>query len=600
MNTKTLPAMEQFREFSSYPISQSGTAKTTIPPASSQAKLDETIAHLREAAWKFATLSIEKRIALASAMQQGFVKVAEAMVQAGCKAKGIAPDSNLAAEEWAAGAWGVVRQLRLVRESLQAIASTGNTRIGKVKRTAAGNLAVQVYPSNAIDGMLFKDITVDVHMQTHVTEKNLATDRASFYKQPQHQGKVVFVLGAGNIASISIMDIITKLFNEGKVCLLKMNPVNAYLGPFIEEAFKTAIEQNFLAVVYGGAEVGRHLVYHPKVDEVHLTGSNKTYDQIVWGNNGQEADERRAQNQPLLRKPITAELGNVTPIIIVPGPYTDKEIRFQAEQIATAFTMNASFMCCSAKVLVLPKNWDGSVKFINALQEVCAEIPARAAYYPGAEDRWQAVVKNRNNVTNIGNAKSGELPWTFISDLNAEDAHESLLTEESFCSVIASVQVGSADPIDFLQAATDFANNKLWGTLNATLIVHPKTLKNANSNAAFEQSLCQLKYGAISVNTFIGLLFCTCTAPWGAYSNSGADASATQADIQSGSGFVHNTLMLEGIEKAVLRAPLTVFPKPAWLASHKEARVTTQKLVAMEEKASWASVLGIVFAAMQG
>ena len=600
MNTKTLPAMEQFREFSSYPISQSGTAKTTIPPASSQAKLDETIAHLREAAWKFATLSIEKRIELASAMQQGFVKVAEAMVQAGCKAKGIAPDSNLAAEEWAAGAWGVVRQLRLVRESLQAIASTGNTRIGKVKRTAAGNLAVQVYPSNAIDGMLFKDITVDVHMQAHVTEKNLATDRASFYKQPQHQGKVVFVLGAGNIASISIMDIITKLFNEGKVCLLKMNPVNAYLGPFIEEAFKTAIEQNFLAVVYGGAEVGRHLVYHPKVDEVHLTGSNKTYDQIVWGNHGAEADERRAHNQPLLRKPISAELGNVTPIIIVPGPYTDKEIRFQAEQIATAFTMNASFMCCSAKVLVLPKNWDGSVKFINALQEVCAEIPARAAYYPGAEDRWQAVVKNRNNVTNIGNAKSGELPWSFISNLNTEDAHESLLTEESFCSVIASVQVGSADPIDFLQAATDFANNKLWGTLNATLIVHPKTLKNANSNAAFEQSLCQLKYGAISVNTFIGLLFCTGTAPWGAYSNSGAYASATQADIQSGSGFVHNTLMLEGIEKAVLRAPLTAFPKPAWLASHKKARITTQKLVAMEEKASWASVPGIVFAAMQG
>ena len=600
MNTKTFPAMEQFREFSSYPISQSGTAKTTIPPASSQAKLDETIAHLREAAWKFATLSIEKRIELASAMQQGFVKVAEAMVQAGCKAKGIALDSNLAAEEWATGAWGVVRQLRLVRESLQAIASTGNTRIGKVKRTAAGNLAVQVYPSNAIDGMLFKDITVDVHMQTHVTEKNLATDRASFYKQPQHQGKVVFVLGAGNIASISIMDIITKLFNEGKVCLLKMNPVNAYLGPFIEEAFKTAIEQNFLAVVYGGADVGRHLVYHPKVDEVHLTGSNKTYDQIVWGNNGQEADERRAQNQPLLRKPITAELGNVTPIIIVPGPYTDKEIRFQAEQIATAFTMNASFMCCTAKVLVMPKNWDGSAKFINALQEVCAEIPARAAYYPGAEDRWQAVVKNRNNVTNIGNAKSGELPWTFISDLNAEDAHESLLTEESFCSVIASVQVGSADPIDFLQAATDFANNKLWGTLNATLIVHPKTLKNANSNAAFEQSLCQLKYGAISVNTFIGLLFCTGTAPWGAYSNSGVYASATQADIQSGSGFVHNTLMLEGIEKAVLRAPLTVFPKPAWLASHKKARVTTQKLVAMEENASWASVPGIVLAAMQG
>ena len=600
MNTKTLPAMDQFREFSSYPSS----AKTTIPPASSQAKLDETIAHLREAAWKFSTLSIEKRIELATAMQQGFVKVAEAMVQAGCKAKGIAPDSNLAAEEWAAGAWGVVRQLRLVRESLQSLASTGNTRIGKVKRTQAGNLAVQVYPNNAIDGILFKDITVDVYMQPDVTEQSLSVNRASFYKKP-HQGKVALVLGAGNIASIGILDVLTKMFNEGKVCILKMNPVNAYLGPFIEEAFKTAIDQRFLAVVYGGAEVGRHLVYHPKIDEVHLTGSDKTYEQIVWGNNGQEADERRAQNQPLLRKPISAELGNVTPIIIVPGPYTDKEIRFQAEQIATAFTMNASFMCCSAKVLVMPKNWDGATKFIKALQAVCAEIPLRAAYYPGAEDRWQAIVKNRNNVTNIGKPQSNELPWTFITDLNPDDVHESLFTEESFCSVIASVQVGSAEPIAFLQAATEFANNRLWGTLNATLIVHPKSLKDANSNAAFEQAIDQLKYGAITVNTFIGLLFCT-GAPWGAYGSaygraySDSTSKDIQSNIQSGSGFVHNTNMLEGIEKAVLRAPLFVFPKPAWLASHKKARITTQKLVAMEENASWASVPGIVFAAMQG
>jgi Aldehyde dehydrogenase family len=458
----TTQTMDQFREFSSYP-----TSAKTNPPASSQAKLDETVLHLREAAWKFATLSIEKRIELATSMQQGLLKVAEAMVEAGCKAKGIAPDSNLAAEEWAAGYWGVVRQLRLVRESLRSIQKTGNTKIGKVKRTAAGNLAVQVYPNNAIDGMLFKDITADVYMQPDVTEQSLESDRASFYKKP-HQGKLVFVLGAGNIASISMMDVITKMFNEGKVCLLKMNPVNAYLGPFIEEAFKAAIDQSFLAVVYGGAEVGRHLVYHPKIDEVHLTGSDKTYDQIVWGNHGAEADERRAQNQPLLRKPISAELGNVTPIIIVPGPYTDKEIRFQAEQIASAFTMNASFMCCTAKVLVMPKNWDGSAKFIKALQDVCAEIPTRAAYYPGAEDRWQRVVQNRSNVSKIGQAKANELPWTFVTDLNAGDVNESLFTEESFCSVIASVQVGSANPIEFLQAATDFANNKLWGTLNAT------------------------------------------------------------------------------------------------------------------------------------
>lgn len=590
----TTQTSDQFREFSSYPVSQFGQAKTTTPPASSQAKLDETIAHLREAAWKFATLPMEKRIALVTTMQQGYVKVAEEMVQAGCQAKGIAPDSNLAAEEWASSTWSVVRHLRLVRVSLEGIEKTGNTPIGKVKRTPAGNLAVQVYPNNVIDSMLFKDITVDVHMQPHVTEQILASDRASFYKKPNHQGKVTLVLGAGNIASIGIMDVVTKMFNEGKVCILKMNPVNAYLGPYIEQAFKSAIEQQFLAVVYGGAEVGRHLVYHPKIDEVHLTGSNKTYNQIVWGSYGTDADERRAHNQPLLRKPITAELGNVSPILVVPGPYSDKEIRFQAEQIAAAFTMNASFMCCSAKVLVMPKNWDSTARFMKALQAVCAEIATRSAYYPGAVDRWQAITKNRSNVTNIGKPKSNELPWTFIGDLNPDDMDEVLFKEEPFCSVIASLQVGSAEPINFLQAATDFVNNRLWGTLNATLIVHPKTLKDAKNNAAFEQTINRLKYGTITVNTFTGFLFCTGSAPWGAH------PSSSPQDIQSGNGFVHNSLMLEGIEKAVLRAPLVVFPKPAWLNSHKNAKVTTQKLVAMEETASWAKVPGIVMAAIQG
>ncbi len=589
MSTKHIQAMDKFREFSSYPTK----AKTETPPSSSQARLDETIVHLREAAWKFATLPIEKRIALVTSMQHGYLNVAETMVQAGCKAKNINPDSNLAAEEWASGAWGVVRQLRLIRESLQSIEKTGNTPIGKTKRTVAGNLAVQVYPNNAIDGMLFKDVTVDVHMQPDITESRLENERAIFYKNPDHQGKVTLVLGAGNIASIGIMDVLTKMFNEGKVCILKMNPVNAYLGPYIEDAFKAAIEQKFLVVVYGGAEVGRHLVYHPKIDEVHLTGSDKTYDQIVWGQTGAEHDERRAHNQPLLRKSITAELGNVSPIIVVPGPYTDKEIRFQAEQIATAFTMNASFMCCAAKVLVMPKNWEGTARFIKILQEVCAEIPPKSAYYPGAEDRWQAITKSHSDVTNIGQAKSGELPWTFITDLSPDDSDEALFQNEPFCSVIASVQVGSANPTEFLHAATAFVNNRLWGTLNATLVVHPKSLKDTSTNAAFEQTICQLKYGTITVNTFIGLLFCT-GAPWGAYPGS------TSQDIQSGNGFVHNTNMLEGIEKAVLRAPLTVFPKPAWFASHKKARTVTQKLVAMEENASWAKVPGIILAAMLG
>lgn len=585
-------SLDKLREFSSHSIQS-----VTAPPQSSQNDMSVALAKLRKAAAEFAAMPIEQRIALAESMQRGLMQVAEASVQSGCKAKGIEIGSPAEAEEWATSPWGSVRQLRLIIESLHAIQKTGNTPIGKVSRNFAGNLAVNVFPNNAIDGMLFKDVTVDVHMLPHVTEKSLETDRARFYKKGHqdqgHQGKVALVLGAGNIAAIGIMDVLTKMFNEGKVCLLKMNPVNAYLGPFIEEAFKAAIDKHYLAVVYGGAEVGRHLVYHPDIDEVHLTGSDKTHDQIVWGAPSAEQRERIQRNEPLLKKTITSELGNISPVIVVPGPYSEKEMQFQAEAVAAAFTMNASFFCNAAKMMVMPQGWAGSDQFMQAIQKECALIEPRQAYYPGAEDRWQALTQGRS-VVSIGKPSTGALPWTFITGLDANNENEILFHEEPFCSVLSEVLVGSADPVRFLEQAVEFCNNKLWGTLCATIIVHPKSLKDPAIKAAFEQAICKLKYGTVAVNTFPGLSFVHASPPWGAH------PSSTPDNIQSGNGFVHNTAMLEGIEKAVIRAPLTVFPKPGWFPSHKTAQTVTRRIVAMEEKASWAKVPSIIWAAMRG
>jgi hypothetical protein len=54
------------------------------------------------------------------------------------------------------------------------------------------------------------------------------------------------------------------------------------------------------------------------VDEIHLTGSDKTFKAIVFGS-GVEGAERKAKKKPLIIKPVTGELSNITPIIIVPG-----------------------------------------------------------------------------------------------------------------------------------------------------------------------------------------------------------------------------------------------------------------------------------------
>jgi len=578
------------KSFSEYGFMSSVEA----PRAESKSRLDSEIEKLRLGAVTFAKLSLDERIALAGAMQRGYLKIAEQSVAVACKAKGIEPGTPLEGEEWTTGPWGIVRHLRLIREQLSALRECGNTRLGKIGKTIEGNLAVSVFPANGIDGMLYKDVTVDVRMQKDVTTEQLEKNRASFHKNPEHNGRVVLVLGAGNMAMIPVMDVITKMFNEGKVCMLKMNPVNAYLGPFVEEAFAPAIERGFLSVAYGGVDEGRYLVEHELIDEIHITGSDRTHDTLVWGPPGEERQRRMAAKDPKLKKVITSELGNVSPVVIMPGPYTDKQLRFMAEDIAGYFTMNSSFVCCAAKILVVPKGWDQRAALIDIMADVLKGVPLRKAYYPGAAERFETFTAGRANVRSIGAASEGKLPWTLVTDLDSEKADDPLFSCESFCPVLGETAVGNSDPINFLDRAVDFVNEKLWGTLSATLVVHPALLKDRTVEEGIEKGIGRLRYGTVCVNAFPGMSFGFGTPPWGAYPGSTLD------NIQSGRGWVHNTAMLEGVEKVVARFPFERFPKPSYFPSHRTLRTMMRRLTALEETGSWGKVPGVVAAAMMG
>jgi len=571
----------------------SGQAITEPRRPTAQRQLDEMLGRLRDGATVFAKLSLGERIALARSMQAGYLRIAERSVQAACAAKGIQIGTRTAGEEWT-NAWCVVRQLRLVIESLEALRRTGNTSIGPVRRTVDDRIAVEVFPASAVDRVLFSGITVEVHMQKGLDEKAMHQCRASFYKAPAHQGRTVLVLGAGNLTMIPAMDLVTKLFSEGKVCLLKMNPVNAYHGPFIEEAFAQAIARGFLAVAYGGVEEGAYAAHHPAVDEIHLTGSANSYDTLVWGPPGPERDARKIRNSPVVSKPVTAELGNASPVLVIPGPYTDKEVAFQAEAIAGAMIHNASFNCNAARLLISPQGWTGRGRLLGALERILADVPPRKAYYPTAEGLWDQLTRGRGSVCTIGSAGEGELPWTLLADVDPNEAQEPLLSGERFCPILSETAVGSDDPLEYLDRAVDFANDRLWGTLSATVVVHPQTLKDPKISQAVERAIVRLRYGSVCLNAWSGLLFALGTPPWGAH------PSSRPSDIQSGTGWVHNTPMLEEIEKAVLRHPLTIVPKPSTFPSHRTTHTLMRRLTSLEERASWMKVPGVVAAAMRG
>jgi acyl-CoA reductase-like NAD-dependent aldehyde dehydrogenase len=565
----------------------------SAPPPSSAQQLDRAVARVKDRASRFVKLSLAERIRLVRSMQAGYLRIAGASVEAACVAKGIPAGTPMEGEEWTLGPWFVVRQLRLLAESLQSLEKTGNTRVGKLGRTADQRVSVQVFPAGPIDGLLFQGVRVDVHLQPGVTASEMENSRARFYKKPDHDGRVVLVLGAGNVNGIPSMDLLSKMFNEGKTCILKMNPVNAYLGRFLESAFAEAIAQGFLEIVYGGADEGAYLANHNGVDEVHLTGSDRTFDNIVWGPAGAEREARKAQGLPMLHKPVTAELGNVSPVIVVPAVYSEKQLLYQAEDVAAGLTCNASFDCNANKVLVLSKRWPQREVFLAGVERALSRAAARRAYYPGAQDRYRSYSKDRATLRRFGTETGDVLPWTIVRDLNANDREEPAFAAESFCSILFETEIESADPVEFLDRAVDFANERLWGTLSAGLVVHPRSMKDPVVGSAVEYAITSLRYGAVTVNAWSGYLFGFVTPPWGAH------PSSTLADIQSGRGWVHNTPMLEGIEKAVLRHPITAMPKPTYHPSHRSTHVLMPRMTALEENASWKKVPGVLAAAMR-
>ena len=398
---------------------------------------------------------------------------------------------------------------------------------------------------------------------------------------------------AGNVSSIPPMDALYKMFADGRTCMLKMNPVNEWVGPLLERAFRPLVDRGWLRVCYGAAEAGKYLCDHAAVDDIHITGSDRTHDLIVWGPPGPEQDRRRRAGERVNAKEITSELGNVSPVAIVPADYSDDELAFQARSVASMVTNNGSFNCNAAKMLIVSSAWPQRDRFLGLIGDALSQVPPRNAYYPGAQDRYQKLTAGRE-VRAIGKAGEGQLPWTLIPRVDSSRADEPLFRTEPFCAILSETALDERDPEAFLAAATRFMNDRLWGTLNAAIVIHRRHEKDPQVGAALERAIGELRYGTVAVNHLPALGYAFVSTPWGGH------PSATLADIQSGLGWVHNTYLLGGIEKCVIRGPLVYKPKPAWFFDHKTVHKLGAKLTGFEAAPSWLKVPGIAMTALGG
>lgn len=555
-------------------------------------ELDHAIEELAKGAQEWAGTSLADRAALLRETQQAVARSAPAWTKAAVAAKHT-PAGPLEGEEWTSGPVATAAMFREYDATLDNLAAGRSAIEGTPVSSAAGRTAVRVLPGDAKDLVLFSGFTADVWLKPGVTPAQAKADAGLGAKEIGRSGGVGLVLGAGNISSIAPLDAAYELVAHNRASIIKLNPTFAHLLPVYEQALAPLIARNLVRVVNGGPEVGAYLADHEDVGHVHITGSARTHDAIVWGV-GEEAATNRAAGTPKLTKEMTSELGGVSPIIVVPGAWSKRDLRFQAEHVVTQRLHNAGHNCVGGQALLLSSDWDQKDDFVRAIREVLTEIPARGPWYPNGQasiDRAKATYPDAEQV--------GGAVLVTLGDSSPTELYDG----EYFAAVLGITELPGTGA-EFLANAVAFANDRLDGTLGASIIAAPATIKAMGPR--FEELVAEMRYGAVGVNVWSAIVFLLGGAAWGAY------PGHTLEEVGSGIGIVHNTHLLADTEKtvaygpfrpfpfSVLKGELSLAPRPPWFVTARTADRSGEALSKLGARRSWLNTLKVLPPAIRG
>jgi len=537
------------------------------PAEDERAALDADIDRLEEGSRVWAALTLDQRARLLGRVRDAVGAVAQEWADAATMSKGLEPGHALSGEEWLGGPYAIIGLLDALRETLEALAK-GRSPLDGVKLDTApgGRLRAHTFPLNGTERFLLSGFTGEVWFEPGVTAADARREAGLAQLTPTEPGGVGLVLGAGNVTSIPVADVLYELFAHNRVALLKVNPTQDALVPVFERALAPLIEPGFVRIVRGGAATGAFLTSHPRLVHVHITGSAATFDAIVWGASTGSATEGATRETPKLKVPITAELGGVSPIIVVPGQWSAADLKYQAEHVATMRLVNAGHNCIAGQVVIVSSDWPQRAEFLHRLHEAYAAAPERPVWYPRSDER-------------LGDAASSypDAAWSAdhtraIVEVKGGDDPAPVETVEYFAPILGVVEVAGTGQ-EFLDAAVAHANAKLTGTLGANVLIDPVT--EAALGDGFERAIADLRYGDIAINTWTAFNFLTARLTWGGF------PGATLADVSSGIGVVHNALLLDQVERSVARGPFrpfprsvgkgvfTILPTPPWFVSSR-------------------------------
>lgn len=523
------------------------------------------LGRLAVGALRFAATDARERADLARRTALATVAVAAPWAEAAVAIKRAVPGSGSAlAEELATGPMGTARLCLLTARAQLDIAKRGLPRAPSAPRILhAGRRSVGGTPPALVgldllpargpagtlhDGMIHQGFRATVRCHDPGGLANFDQAWRREVEERPRAGGVAVVLGAGNVTGLSAADVLAQIFEHGRGVFLKVHPLHAPLQPLLEAALGPVVEAGLVVIAVGGADVARSAIAAPETTHVHVTGGEATYRAIVWGS----ADPADRSAAPLLSKPITCELGNVTPWFILPGRYSPAELSYQADLVAASIANNTSFNCIATKGIVTCRSWPQREDFLALVERRLASLPARPGWYPGSVRDWEAA-------TGRVAPADGTVPSSLVTGVDPA-TDDRLLAREWFVPVVAEVPLDADDLAGFCGRALAFSH-RLPGSLAASVTI-PNGLSAVDLRHV-EQFVDHLAFGVVAVNTWSALAYALGNVPWGGF------PGGTLASPKSGIGFVHDPLLLPLVHNSVIRAPLSAAIRPPWFPWHR-------------------------------
>ena len=545
----------------------------------SQLELDRKITTLRIKSSELAVMSNDELITLLKQTIENIKGVAYYWATLSAEKKGIL-QKHKEGEEWLGGPFVSILTLQYYIDYLDNNDQLDINKYDEIKNS------YNVFPNKFIEKLTFPLLRAEIRFNKTMNFNQISKYRGFKQRLGNDKGSITLVLGAGNVSSIPFLDTIFHLVANRSSIMLKLNPVNDYLNPVFQKVFDEFIQRGYISVVNGDIPTSKYLSEHRSIDSVHLTGSNYTYENIVYGKVLTDRERKLSSLPKLNKKPIFSELGNVTPIIIHPGKWTNSEIKFQARKIVTAKLNNSGFNCIAAQVIVLPKGWNHNQKLKKYIKYYMNKIGDTTSYYPGAEDSLKEL-QNNKNYEQINNQVCST-PF-MVANLDSDDKYGD---EEVWNSTLYFKEIEYTDNDSFTNNCIDYVNNELWGNLGATVLFKGNKKKRNIKN--IENYKNKLNYGTVAINEWAAIAFIIPTMPWGGFPGN------KDNDIQSGQGFVHNSYFFESPQKGIVETNFRFsrFIDPPWFVNNKKAHRLFKNLTYYQANNSKINFIKLLFSTL--